>query len=88
MEEEKNTGVYPWNSGVLTQIKELKAKDQIPHALALVSKQGWGEDQLLKLVCGHLIGFDKAFEVSEHATANLHWVAPEGAVIKLSLIHI
>ena len=86
MEEEKNVGVYPWNSVVLTQIKELKAKDQIPHALALVSKQGWGEDQLLKLVCGHLIGFDKAFKVSEHATANLHWVAPEGAVIKVDQV--
>ena len=46
MEDEKNAEVYPWNSGVLTQVKELKAKDQIPHALALVSKQGWGEDQL------------------------------------------
>ena len=86
MEEEKNAGVYPWNSGVLTQIRELKAKDQIPHALALVSKQGWGEDQLLKLVCGYLIGFDKAFEVNEHATANLHWVAPEGAVIKVDQV--
>ena len=86
MEDEKNAEVYPWNSGVLTQLKELKAKDQIPHALALVSKQGWGEDQLLKLVCGYLIGFDKAFEVREHATANLHWVAPEGAVIKVDQV--
>ena len=40
----------------------------------------------MKLVCGHLIGFDKAFEVSEHATANLHWVAPEGAVIKVDQV--
>ena len=65
MEDEKNAEVYPWNNGVLTQLKELKAKDQIPHALALVSKQGWGEDQVLKLVCGHVIGFEKACEVSE-----------------------
>ena len=41
MEDEKNAEVYPWNNGVLTQLKELKAKDQIPHAIALVSKQGW-----------------------------------------------
>ena len=86
MDENKNAGVYPWNRGVLRQIKELELKGQIPHALALVSKQGWGEDQLLKFVCGHLIGFDKAFEVSVHATANLHWVAPKGAVIKVDQV--
>ena len=58
MAEEKNVEVYPWNIGVLNQLKELKAKNQIPHAIALVSRLGWGEDQLLRIVCGHLIGFD------------------------------
>ena len=86
MDENKNAGIYPWNRVVLSKIKELELRGQIPHALALVSKQGWGEDQLLKFVCGHLIGFDKAFEVSVHATGNLHWVAPKGAVIKVDQV--
>jgi len=86
MAEEKNVEVYPWNIGVLNQLKELKAKNQIPHAIALVSRLGWGEDQLLKIVCGHLIGFDRGFDVSEHATGNLHWMAPEGAIIKIDQV--
>ena len=86
MEEEKNVETYPWNSRVLNQLKELNAKNQIPHAIALVSRQGWGEGQLLKAVCGHLIGFDKDFDISEHATSNLHWIVPEGAVIKIDQV--
>jgi len=74
--------IYPWNQSLLDKLDDLRVRSVLPHAIALSSKEGWGGEQLLNLVCNLLLGFEPNSETSNRASGNLMWIAPEGAVIK------
>ncbi len=86
METRTKTEVFPWNQSLLDRLDELRDQDALPHAIALSSKEGWGGTQLLKITCNQLVGFEPDTDTSNHASGNLMWIAPEGAVIKIDQV--
>ena len=86
MKLEINNEIFPWHRVLFNKIEELKSRGSLPHALALCSKEGWGEAQLLSMTCNILLGYGRHIEASTQANTNFMWVSPEGSVIKIDQI--
>lgn len=76
----------PWQQSVRQHVEELLSREQLPHALLVVSAPGWGECALANWIALHLLEQPTDIVARELAHPDLRWIAPEGAVTKIDAI--
>ena len=86
MASEVQKNPHPWNQGLLDNLRGLMVSGLAPHAIALTSREGWGEEQLLKLVGNLFLKLPENTETQSIVRGDLFWISPDGSVIKIDQI--
>ncbi len=76
------TTVLPWNQTAISDIEEAKNAGRLAHALRADAPAGWGSEAFAGQLAARILGLPGDL-AAESAHADLHWLAPEGAEIKV-----
>ena len=73
----------PWHERSLAEFESIRAAGRLPHGLLIHGPDGWGDRQLANRIALRLLGLNELADAREIAHPDLHWVQPDGAVIKV-----
>ena len=76
----------PWHDRSLEEFESIRASGRLPHGLLIHGPEGWGDRQLANRMALRLLGLDELRDAREIAHPDLHWVQPDGAMIKVDEI--
>lgn len=78
--------LLPWHVALAERLQANIARNTLPHALLVTGPPGWGEVELANWMALELLGVDHGRDASTLAHADLRWVVPDGAVIKVDAV--
>ena len=73
----------PWLIEPLQRVMALHQSGRLPHALLIRAAAGWGEGAFANRLALWLLDRVEVEDARQLAHPDLHWVAPEGSVIKV-----
>ncbi|MCB1684670.1 MAG: hypothetical protein R3E82_04820 [Pseudomonadales bacterium] len=75
--------LLPWHERTIAEFDSLRTSGRLPHGLLIHGPEGWGDRQLANRLALRLLGMDETADARMIAHPDLHWVQPDGAVIKV-----